>query len=117
MRGTNGVLVFEQAFEDADGGVVGGAVAFGRFAVPSAVGELFVEEAACEGLVGTSEVCAEGEDSTVDAGFFFPLEEGIAAELTAAVAVGGCRAEVWGAEVPAARIVVPAEISFGAGER
>ena len=53
----------------------GRACALWRFAVPAAVFELLADEAACEALGGAPEVGAEGEDTTVDARFYFSFEE------------------------------------------
>ena len=71
-----------------------GAPARGGVAVPTAVSELLAEEAAREFLVGVAEVAAEREDATVDAGFDFAFEEGVACFFD-------------GAEVPVAGGAVP----------
>jgi len=54
-------------------------LAFWRFAVPAAVVELLREKQAREMVAGMAEVAGEGEDSAVDAGLFFAVEEGVAA--------------------------------------
>ncbi len=112
VRGTDGTLEFKETFEDADGGVKRRAGTRGRFAVPATVGELFGEEAEREGFIGVAEVAAEREDAAVDAGLFFPFEEGISSRLAAVFAVCRRRAEVKGAQVPATGVVVPAQICF-----
>jgi len=75
-------LVFEQSFEDADGGMerrapTGGA--FRRqegpcFAVPAAIFELLAEELLGQCVVGFFEICTDAEDSAVYAGLRFAVK-------------------------------------------
>jgi hypothetical protein len=74
-RFASGTFVFEQSFEDADGGVEGRAPAFGRFAVPAAVFELLGQEPVGQGVVRFFEIRSDSEDSAVDAGLCFAVEE------------------------------------------
>src|SRR6185437_6496062 len=116
----HGVLVLEKAFKDTDGGVEGGALACGSFAVPTAVGALLGEKATGERVRRVVEICTEGEDSAVDAWLLFAFKEWIAAGSAAVgwgrPAAGGCIAEVDRSEVPAAGRVVPPQVGFSAGE-
>jgi len=99
--GTESAFVFEQAFENADGGVERRAGTLGRFAVPAAVGELFREKALSEAFEGAAEVGAEREHASVDAGLDFALKERVPS--------GAGRAEI-----PAAAEVVKAQVRFEA---
>src|SRR5690348_5325328 len=68
-------LVIQQAFEHADGGMKRRAPAFGRFAVPAAIFELLAQELLCQGVVRFLEIGAEAENSAVDAGLRFAVQE------------------------------------------
>jgi hypothetical protein len=119
--GSSGALEFEQAFEDANGGVEGGDAGIRGVAVPAAVGELLGKEAAGERARGVAEIRTEREDAAVDAWLLFALEEGVAAGFATVrrgdLAVGGLKAEIEATQVPAAGLVVPAQVGFRAGER
>jgi hypothetical protein len=97
MRRAEGAPGLEKAFENADRRVIRRALAFGGFAVPSAVGELLGEEAASEVLRRLAKIGAESEDAAVDARLDFAVEEAVAAMLGRA-------------QVPAAFRAVPLQV-------
>src|SRR5208283_2144055 len=68
-------LVFEQSFEHADRGMERRVPAFGGFAVPTAIFELLAQELMGQRVVRLSEICADTEDSAVDAGLRFAIKE------------------------------------------
>ena len=68
-------FVFEQSFEHADGGMERRAPAFGCFAVPAAIFELLAQESIGQCVVRVFEICADAEDSAVDAGLRFAVKE------------------------------------------
>src|SRR4051812_8483189 len=79
--GPDGALVLEQTLQDADGGVKRGANSAGRFAVPTSIRKLLVQETAREGLGGPPEIRAQREPAAVDARLYFALEKPVAAEF------------------------------------
>src|SRR5207248_3240537 len=75
-------LVFEESFEDTDGGMERRAAAFGtlgtlqlRFAVPAAIFELLAQESIGQCVVRFFEIRADAEDSAVDAGLRFAVKK------------------------------------------
>src|SRR5690242_3331655 len=68
-------FVFEQSFEDADGGMERRAPAFRGFAVPAAIFELLAQELIGQCVVRLFEIRADAEDSAVDARFRFAVKE------------------------------------------
>src|SRR5262249_7031978 len=66
-RGPDGPLILEQPFEHANRGVKRRAGAFRRFAVPTAIAELFGQETAGKALGQAPEVGAECERASIDA--------------------------------------------------
>ena len=68
-------FVVEQSFEHADRGMERRSPAFGCFAVPAAVFELLVQELFGQRVIGLFEIRPEAEDSSVDAGLRFAVEE------------------------------------------
>src|SRR5438045_9055088 len=52
-----------------------GAPAFGRFAVPTAILQLFAQKLIGQRVVRFLEIRADAEDSAVDAGLRFPAQE------------------------------------------
>ncbi len=74
-----GAFEFEEPFQHANSGVEGRAAAgrafrrYGgpRFTVPATIFELFAEDLFGECVVGFFEICADAEDSAVDAGLGF----------------------------------------------
>ena len=75
-------FVGEQSLEHADGGMEGRAAAFRTFwrrfhcfAVPAAIFELLAQELIGQPAIWLIEICANGEDSAVDAGLRFPVKE------------------------------------------
>ena len=69
-----GLLEREEPFEYADSGVKGRTAAWWRVAVPTTVGELFGEELCGEGVIWFLKICADAEDSAVDARFSFAVK-------------------------------------------
>ncbi len=68
-------FVFEQSFEHTDRGMKRRAPAFGRFAVPAPIFELFTQELIRQCVVWFFEIRTNAEDSAVDAGLRFAVKE------------------------------------------
>jgi len=68
-------FVIEESFEHADGGMERRAPAFGRLAIPAAIFELLGQELIGKCVVRLFEIRTNGEDSAVDAGLGFAVQE------------------------------------------
>src|SRR6266567_7177476 len=68
-------FVFEQSFKHADGGMERRAPAFGCFAVPAAIFELLAQKLIGQCVVRFLEIRTDAENSAVDAGLRFAVQE------------------------------------------